>query len=223
VAVYISMAKQTTPRRTDGVVNVVVDLSHHNGTVDLKVAAAEGSILGVIHKATQGLTYSDPLYDANRLKAADAGLLWGAYHFGTGGDGVQQAEFFLQRTAPVDDILLVLDFEANAQGPSMTLEEARAFVTHVKQATGRFPGLYGGHYLKDLLGPSTDAVLANCWFWLSQYGPTAVVPPNWKTWTMWQYTDGGMGPTPHDVPGIGRCDRDRFNGSLTNLQRLWGA
>jgi len=217
------MAKQTTTQRSNGVVNVVVDLSHQNGDVDLKVAAADGSILGVIHKATQGLTYSDPLYDANRRKAADAGLLWGAYHFGTGGDGVQQAEFYLQRTMPIDDVLLVLDFEANPQGPSMTLEEARAFVTHVKQSTGRFPGLYGGHYLKDLLGTSKDDVLANCWFWLSQYGPTAVVPPNWKTWTMWQYTDGGMGPAPHDVPGIGRCDRDRFNGSLANLKRLWGA
>jgi len=105
----------------------------------------------------------------------------------------------------------------------MTLEEARAFVTHVQQATGVWPGLYGGHYLKDLLGTSTDAVLANCWFWLSQYGPTAVVPANWPTWTMWQYTDGGMGPEPHEVTGIGRCDRDRFNGSLTSLKRLWRA
>lgn len=209
--------------RSSGSVNAVVDLSHHNGDVNLKTAATDGSIVGVIHKATQGLTYTDPLYDANRGKASDAGLLWGAYHFGTGSDGVQQAEYFLAQTTPADDVLLVLDFEANPQGPSMTLEEARAFVTHVKQSTGRWPGLYGGHYLKDLLGTSKDEVLGNCWFWLSQYGPTAVVPVNWETWTMWQYTDGGMGPTPHDVPGIGRCDRNRFNGTITNLKRLWGA
>lgn len=216
------MAKQASTRQS-GVVNVVVDLSHHNGDVDLQTAATDGRIVGVIHKATQGLTFTDPIYDANRQKAEDAGLLWGAYHFGTGSDGVQQAEFFLQQTAPDDGVLLVLDFEANAQGPSMTLEEARAFVTHVQQTTGRFPGLYGGHYLKELLGTSKDDVLANCWFWLSQYGPTAVVPSNWDTWTMWQYTDGGMGPEPHDVPGIGRCDRDRFNGPLTGLKRLWAA
>ena len=214
------MAKQA-PTRQSGIVNVIVDLSHHNGDVDLQTAATDGRIVGVIHKATQGLTFTDPLYDANHQKAEHAGLLWGAYHFGTGSDGVQQAEFFLQQTAPDDGVLLVLDFEANAQGPSMTLEEARAFVTHVQQSTGRFPGLYGGHYLKELLGTSKDDVLANCWFWLSQYGPTAVVPSNWDTWTMWQYTDGGMGPEPHDVPGIGRCDRDRFNGPLTGLKRLW--
>jgi lysozyme len=201
--------------------NVVVDLSHHNGNVDLTTAAAAGGIVGVIHKATQGLTFTDPLYSTNRTKAASAGLLWGAYHFGTASDGVQQAEFFLQQVTPASDTLLVLDFEANAQGPSMTLEEARAFVTHVQQTTGRWPGLYAGHYLKGLLGTSKDEVLANCWFWLSQYGPTAVVPANWKTWTLWQYTDGGMGPAPHDVAGIGRCDRDRFNGSRVDLTTLW--
>ncbi len=203
------------------IINVVVDLSHHNGNVDLQQAVTAGGIVGVIHKATQGLSYTDPLYERTRDKASAAELLWGAYHFGTGGDGVHQAEFFMQETAPTPETLLVLDFENNPQGPSMTLEEARAFVTHVKQATGRWPGLYGGHYLKDLLGANKDEILAKCWFWLSQYGPTAVVPPNWKTWTMWQYTDGGIGPEPHEVPGIGRCDRDRFNGPLVSLKRLW--
>jgi lysozyme len=214
------MPKQTPTDSSD--VNVVVDLSHQNGDVDLAAAATAGGIVGVIHKATQGLTYVDPMYGTNRQQALAAGLLWGAYHFGTGSDDVQQAEFFLDEVAPGADTLLVLDFEANPQGPSMTLEEARAFVTHVQQSTGRWPGLYSGHYLKDLLGTAEDEVLANCWLWLSQYGPTAVVPPNWKTWTMWQYTDGGMGPQPHEVPGIGRCDRDRFQGSVTKLQRLWG-
>lgn len=205
-----------------GTVNAVVDLSHHNGDVDLAAAKTDG-ILGVIHKATQGTSYRDPLYADNRAKAKTAGLLWGAYHFGTGGDGVAQAEHFLDVVQPAADTLLALDLEDNPQGPSMSLEEARAFVTHVFETTGRFPGLYSGHYIKRLLGTSQDPVLASCWFWLAQYGPTAVVPPCWRLWTMWQYTDGGLGPQPHSVKGIGRCDRDRFNGSLKNLRKLWGA
>lgn len=203
-------------------VNAVVDLSHHNGDVDLAKAKADG-IVGVIHRATQGTSYQDPLYADNRTKAKAAGLLWGAYHFGTGGDGVAQAEHFLDAVQPAGDTLLALDLEDNPQGPSMSLEEARAFVTHVFEATGRFPGLYSGHYIKRLLGTNLDPVLASCWFWLAQYGPTAVVPPCWRLWTMWQYTDGGLGPQPHSVNGIGRCDRDRFNGSLKNLRKLWGA
>jgi lysozyme len=64
--------------------------------------------------------------------------------------------------------------------------------------------------------------LANCWFWLAQYGPVAVVPPNWPTWTMWQYTDGAAGPGPHEVDGIGHCDRNRFQGDEEHLHKLWG-
>jgi lysozyme len=192
--------------------NAIIDLSHFNQNLDFDQASGDG-ILGVIHKATQGTTRVDPLYIAHRDAALDAGMLWGAYHFGTGADGLEQAEFFLNTVGPDPDVLLVLDFEANPQGPSITLEEARAFVTHIQSVTGRWPGLYAGAYLKQLLGTSTDPVLGNCWFWLAQYGPTAVVPPNWATWTMWQYTDGAAGMEPHTVAGIGRCDRDKFNGT----------
>lgn len=202
--------------------NAVIDLSHHNGTVDFAQIAAAG-IVGVIHKATQGTTVSDPTYAERRTAALGAGLLWGAYHFGTGSDGVAQAQYFLDVVQPDARTLLVLDFESNPQGPSMSMEEARAFVTHVQGATGRFPGLYSGHYIKDLLGSQSDPILVQCWFWLSQYGPTPVVPANWPTWTMWQYTDGADGPTPHDVAGVGYCDRDTFNGDLAHLHALWGA
>ena len=50
----------------------------------------------------------------------------------------------------------------------------------------------------------------------------AVVPPNWQTWTLWQYTDGGVGPEPHGIAGVGRCDRDKFNGDADMLRTFWG-
>jgi lysozyme len=202
--------------------NAVIDISHHNGTkLDFAKAKADG-ILGVIHKATQGQTGADPMYVSNRKKVRDAGLLWGAYHFATGSDGIAQAEHFLQTVGDPADTLLVLDFEPNPTGPSMSLVEARAFTTHVFEQTGKWPGLYAGHYLKELLGTNSDPVLANSWLWMAQYRSTVVIPPNWPTWTMWQYTDGAAGPEPHEVNGIGRCDRDRFNGNETQLRKLWG-
>jgi lysozyme len=201
-------------------INVVVDISHHNGKVDFAKAKASG-IVGVIQKATQGQSGVDRTYDSNRKAALAAGLLWGAYHFATGSDGIKQADNFLNVAAPDKDTLPVLDFEPNLTGPSMDLVEAHAFVSHVQQATGRWPGFYSGHYIKQLLGSRKDAVLANCWFWLAQYGPTPVVPPTWNTWTLWQYTDGNIGPEPHEVPGIGHCDRDKFNGDLLHLEKLW--
>ena len=200
--------------------NAVVDISHHNGNVDLQAAKGDG-IIGVIHKATQGSTGVDAMYQTNRAKAAAAGLLWGAYHFGTGSDGAAQAQHFLSVVGTADETLLVLDFEQNPGGSSMSLVQARAFVTAVNQATGRFPGFYSGSYIKQLLGNNKDPVLAQCWLWLPQYGPTPVVPPNWPTWTMWQYTDGTSGPQPHVVAGIGNCDRDKFNGTEDQLRALW--
>lgn len=202
--------------------NAVIDISHHNGDVDLQQAKTAG-VVGIIQKATQGTSYIDPTFARNRSRAAGAGLLFGAYHFGVGADGVEQAGFFVRTVQPGPGDLLVLDFEANPQGPSMTLDEARAFVLHVQSVTGKFPGLYSGHYLKELLGASVDPVLVNCWLWISQYGPAAIIPPAWKSWTMWQYTDGGAGNPPHQVPGIGRCDRDIFNGTPEQLRAFWQA
>jgi lysozyme len=200
--------------------NVVIDVSHHNGNVNFKKVADAG-IVGVIHKATQGQTGTDNQYAANRKKAEAAGLLWGAYHFGTDSDGVSQAEHFLDFIGNPKDMLLVLDYESNPTGPTMTIEEARAFVTHVNAQTGRFPGFYSGHDIKQVLGASNDSVLAQCWFWLAQYGPTPVVPPNWKKYTLWQYTDGSLGPEPHTIPGAGAFDRDTFNGTIDELKQFW--
>jgi lysozyme len=202
--------------------NVVVDLSHHNGNVDLN-KAVEAGILGVIHKATQGVGMFDSKYEINRRKAKAAGLLWGAYHFGTKANGVAQADFFLSKAAADNDTLLVLDYEPNGN-LTMTLDQARAFASRVKQVTGRFPGLYSGSLIKQQLGGQpVDPILSQCFLWIAQYAPIpSNIPQTWSNWTLWQYTDGVAGPPPHTVDGIGQCDRDQFNGTVEQLRQLWG-
>lgn len=200
--------------------NVVIDLSHHNGRVDLQKAANAG-IVGVIHKASQGSGFVDPLYGKNRKAAAAGGLLWGAYHFGTGADPVAQAKKFLQVATPGPQDIVVLDFEPNTQGSSMNLAQARVFITTVRHATGRMPGLYGGSFLRESLGTKTDALLAMCWLWWAQYGPAPRIPPNWQTLTLWQYTDGHHGNPPFEVDGVGPCDRDQYQGSVDDLTAKW--
>jgi lysozyme len=204
-------------------INVVVDVSHHNGNPDFAKAKQDG-IVGVIHKATQGTTMIDNKYMQNRQNARAAGLLWGAYHFGTLGNGVAQADHFLNTVNPDAQTLLVLDYEPNANA-TMTLAQARDFVTRVNSVTGRFPGFYSGSLIKEQLGNKpVDPILTQCFLWIAQYGPAAKnIPPTWNTWTFWQYTDGNVGPQPHAVNGIGNCDRDQFNGTLEQLQALWGA
>ena len=157
--------------------------------MDFNAAKADG-IFGVIHKATQGFRFTDPKYQSRSSKALDAGLLWGAYHFAVGGDGVGQAEHFLSVVNPGPNDLMVLDLENNRTG-SMTTDDAEEFVDRIHIATGQWPGLYSGHYIKEKLGSYT-----NCWFWLDQYGECDRVPAAWSTWTMWRYTDGAVGPEP---------------------------
>ncbi len=203
-------------------INVVVDISHHNGNIDLGKAQAAG-IVGVIHKATQGTSMVDNMYGQNRQKAQAAGLLWGAYHFGTQADGVAQADFFLSKANADNQTLLVLDYEPNGNS-TMTLDQARAFVSRINEVTGRFPGFYSGSLIKQQLGGKpADPLLSQCFLWLAQYGPAPTnTPATWPAWTMWQYTDGNVGPQPHTVDGIGNCDRDQFNGAIEDLQKLWG-
>jgi lysozyme len=206
-------------------INVVIDISHHQEQVEFKKIKAD-KIVGVIHKATQGLTFTDKSYLARREEARDAGLLWGAYHFGVGGDGSDQADFFLNTIKPDAQTLIVLDYEPNLTGPTMTLDQAREFVEHVQEVTGRYPGLYSGHLIKEQLScvVAPDPILSNCFLWIAQYnGPKPLnIPPTFKTWTFWQYTDGVHGIEPHRVDGVGQCDRNQFNGSLAQLKKLWG-
>lgn len=202
--------------------NVVIDISHHNGAIDLSNAQDAG-ILGIIQKATQGSSFSDPTYQKNLNQAQALGLLWGAYHFGNGDDGVSQADFFLQTVQPTAGTILVLDFESNAAGSTMSLQEARDFVTHIQAVTGIWPGLYGGSYLKQQLGSQPDPILQNCWLWLAQYGPTPVLPPGWQNWTLWQYTDGHIRPEVNPIPGISPCDRDFYSDTPALLQQKWAS
>ena len=196
--------------------NVVIDLSHFN-TVTSFSAIKAGGIVGVLHKATQGTGWMDPTYVSRKQEALDAGLWWGAYHFGTNADGAAQAQYFLSKVNPGPNDLLALDFEENPSS-QMTIAQAEQFVTEVFNKTGRYPGFYSDALAGKLMGSNPSSILANCWFWRAQYGGTSPsVPSTWQTWTMWQYTSSGT------VSGItGSCDRSTFNGSIDGLSHLWG-
>ncbi len=203
--------------------DAIIDISHHNGTTLNFGAAKAAGILGVIQKATQGLSGADPTFQSNRTSIRNAGLLFGAFHFGDGSDGGSQARHFLSVTQSGPNELIALDLEGNPAGPSMTLEEARAFITVIFETIGKWPVLYSGHYLKEALEGHPDTVLSQCPLWLAQYGPAAVLPPGWTRWSLWQYTDGAVPPGSQPVNGIGHCDRDRFYGVVGDLAAFWAS
>src|SRR5882672_2787726 len=101
VAARLQFEVSATPRVTHMAdpLNVVIDLSHYNEVASFSDIRASG-IVGVIHKATQGVVDRDPTYAWRRREALAAGLWWGAYHCGTNTDGAAQARFFLSVVNP---------------------------------------------------------------------------------------------------------------------------
>jgi lysozyme len=227
--------------------NSVVNLSHYDlMRVDFVAMKNEG-VVGVIHEATFPRLQRDWRYFERQAAAAEAGLLWGAYHFADGTDPVRQADHFLSVVAsshPVptaDDlkkqragVLLVLDFEKNGHYPggSMSTAQAAAFVERIKERTGKYPGIYGSEFrLRQMLyGAGTAAhraVLSNCWLWIANYHNEPRSTSPWGHWDLWQYTgDGKCGLRPRSAFPIGvanlrKAERNIFRGNNTLLQAFW--
>jgi lysozyme len=201
----------------------VVDLSHHQKqTVDWQAYIAGGGV-AVIHKATESLHFPDPLFAKRKKGAKAAGLLWGSYHYAgdVGADGKLQADHFLSVAEPEDNELMAFDCEKHG-----TLKQMEDFVARIQQVTGRLPVIYGRNLLRALMNNVTGSIVTQCALWFDDYPPEGdmprpPLPHGWTACTLWQYTDGKNGPTPHDAPGIGHCDRNAFNGTADQLKAAW--
>ena len=202
-------------------IDSIVDIYHLN-TVDLAAAKADG-IVAVIHKASEGASVKDAEYRNRHDQAKAQGLLWGAYHYSSGASVSDQVANFVEQAQPTEDDVIALDWEASTSGPDMTQEQARRFVEMIRSELGRFPVIYGGRLLRETIGANRDDVLAKCPLWYSRYAnaPIGIPKSTWPSYTLWQFTDGNSGPQPHTVKGIGRCDRNRFAGSLGELKEQW--
>jgi lysozyme len=228
--------------------NSVVNMSHYDLVRADFVAMKSEGVLGVIHEATFPRLQRDWRYNERQLAAMQAGLLWGAYHFGDGTDPVRQADHFLNvvgASHPLvrigkeperrSGVLLVLDFEKNGHYPggSMSVSQACAFVERIKERTGKYPGIYGSEYrLRQMLygrgvSEGQRAVLSNCWLWIANYHAQPRYTSPWGNWHLWQYTgDGKCGLRPRSefpvgVANLRKAERNIFNGNNAALQAFW--
>ncbi len=222
----------------------VVNLSHYDlMRPDFAAMKSEG-IVGVIHEATYPRLDRDVQYAFRQQAAAQAGLLWGAYHYADATDPVRQADHFLSVVANAwaqagalsrsSGVLLVLDFEKNGHYPGGTMraDQAVAFVERIHERTGKYPGLYSGEYhLRQVLNspkvsPTYKRVLSNCWLWIANYHyePRATAP--WSLWSLWQYCGDGRCDLPRlayptRVANISKAERNIFRGGRTALEDFW--
>jgi GH25 family lysozyme M1 (1,4-beta-N-acetylmuramidase) len=206
----------------------VVDLYHGDGVASFEQAFAAG-VRGIIHKATTGVSGVDDAYANRRADATNAGLLWGASHWGTAASPADQVENFLTHADPDKNTTLVaLDFETDI-GNQMTLDGAREFLNIIASKLSRKAVLYSGNVAKSALGTVVDKFFGGHRLWLAQYGSNPTVQRSWKTYWLWQYSDGSPNtPGRKTAPGLPgdrshRLACNYFAGPADDLKAQWAS
>ena len=196
-----------------------IDVSYYQGTINWASVKADNVRYAFI-RVSDGTTFADPKFAANWSGAKAQGILRGAYQFfRPGQDAIAQADMLLDAIGGEiadGDLPPVIDVEAaDGLSPAQVATKVRAWVNHVKSATGRDPIIYTGFYFwRDSVGAPD---LTESPLWHAQY-TTASCPniaPPWQDWSFWQYTSSGT------VAGIsGNVDTTRFNGTFAELEAM---
>lgn len=172
----------------------IIDVSHHQGNIDFARVRNSG-VSGVILKATEGVSYTDPNFSVYAQAATAAGLPIGAYHFLRSTPVEQQASDFLAAIKPYKLALPVAcDVEHNellAMGKDKLTGFVLAFCAPV-QAAGYKVMVYAS---KSWLDNNLDIArlrAAGLDIWLAWY--SNATPDNTDRSAlcdMWQYCSDG--------------------------------
>ena len=199
-----------------------IDVSAWQGAVDWGAVKRSGRLFAFA-KATEGQTFVDRTFAANRLGMAGAGLaLRGFYHFARPDRNTAAAEaaHFLRTVGPLaPGEVAVLDLEV---APSQSVGDwAAEWLALVAKGTGRTPVLYSYQsYLYSV--PTARLTGYPLWVaaWGNNDGSIPSTPPKsdrWTRWTWWQYTSNAV------VPGVaGRVDDSIFYGTVEELAAYGG-
>ncbi|WP_103110498.1 GH25 family lysozyme [Brevibacillus reuszeri] len=172
----------------------MIDVSHHQKTIDWKKVVADG-VRGVFIKATEGVGYTDPLFRTNVQGALAAGVKVGFYHYcrpETGNTAEKEAESFLAAVAGLQATLPhVLDAEGDAAkiGATKLTDWCHSWLETVEKRSGHSVMVYtGASFAKTYLG----AKLAKWPLWVAHYGVNQPMEnPIWQRWSVFQYTSSG--------------------------------
>ena len=208
-----------------------IDVSNWQGNVDWEQVKADGYTFAWA-KATEGMTYTDPMFFTNMENGLDANVVMGAYHFARPDNNAPQedaANFLNIASAYIGNGFLppVLDLENPYSGGQAVLltemfssEElsswAQAWMIEVETQTGITPFIYiNGNYANYLNEPLNEYGL-----WFAQPDENLNPPVNigaWDDWKFKQYSWWG------DIPGIqGDVDLNIFNGTLQDFNTIIG-
>lgn len=193
-----------------------IDVSHWQGIIRWDNVEAEYTII----KATEGTTFFDQKFLANKSGARAHGILCGYYHFARGGDAKAEAEYFVKKVGDIrEGEFLVLDWEIPHASP---VAWCKAFLDHITALVGFRPLIYT-NYARVLQYDWSPVVAGNYGLWVARYPKpdfgiyVPLLKPGsgkWPFWVLWQYSSKGK------VPGVtGNCDMNILNGDLAMLKK----
>jgi len=168
-----------------------IDVSHDQGNINWSQVMTD-DIDFVYLKATDGITYTDPLFHEYMSVLRDQELLYGAYHFfETEDDPEKQAQNFLQqisdyplRLAPMVDVEVTKE-----QKPEEIKARLQVFLNKVHSATGCSPIIYSyNSFWQSNIGSEFNQYM----FWLADYAKKMNAPKGVNNLTIWQYSEKGQ-------------------------------
>jgi len=215
---------------TDPTTAIVLDPFQGN-SINWDKVATDARVVAVIHRGTIG-SQKDTLYKPRRDEAKSRGYKWGSYHLGKPGDPIVQADFYLTTVAPTDDEVMALDIESLDEDRDMSLVDARRFIQHIREKTGRYPMLYANHaVVKEIsLRFPNDEVFSKTSLWYARFKSQVTDFPiaTWTGYELWQFSSEINCTAAHPekclyrVPGT-KTDMDVnvYRGSVADLKAKW--
>jgi len=197
-----------------------IDVSNAQGSIEWPKVAPH--VAFVFLKTSEGMTFNDPTYTVERVKAIRrAGIPFGPYHFARpdNNDGAAEARRFVQRARSCGwgkpgDLPGVLDIETGPEGrPSVRF--VRRFAREYRKLTGHRVIVYTGSFWRDAMRNPVTLTRSRLWLaaYVTEYRP--YVPRAWKRPVIWQFTDRA------NVPGVsGGVDGDTWLRSSRAFERM---
>jgi len=188
-----------------------IDVSHHQGTIDWGKVAKTKGLEYVYIKASEGKTFTDPMYKKNIAAAKKAGLRVGAYHFYSEASDITAQFNHFKSLYPKEsaDLIPMLDIEpkgkVNAVRMKKIREDVKTFQNLCVQYYGKKPMLYiapllaGKTWLASLIDAETKLYIGHPY-------PRSPRLQGGRHYTIWQYSYSGK------IDGIkGSVDLSLFN------------
>ena len=206
---------------------IVIDAYQENG-IDWNKMATDKKMVAVIHRSAQGLK-KDIKYDERKKIALQRGYLWGAYHLGSRGNTIAQADLFISQTHD-KDTLMMLDLEDTSNASMMSIEESIIFMNYVYEKTGKIPVIYANHSVTLKLNDKlkSNALFKKSKLWYARFKSNVSDFPVgiWSNYFLWQFSSeincSKTGSCLYNVPGTSSdMDINVFYGSKEELKSQW--